>query len=124
MNLRGVTAGALAAGFAAYAAVRYRRWHLRWGATDGELTLALPGDELVERPHFNFTRAITIQARPEGSGPGWSRSAMAGPAGTATTRWTTWAGPAPNSSSPSCSSSRWATGSRWVASPGRPRPCA
>jgi hypothetical protein len=94
------------------------------GATDGELTLALPGDELVERPHFNFTRAITIQARPEGSGSGWSRSAMAGPAGTATTRWTTWAGPAPNSSSPSCSSSRWATGSRWVASPGRPRPCA
>jgi polyketide cyclase/dehydrase/lipid transport protein len=65
MHLRGVTAGALAAGVAASAAVRYRRWHLRWGATDQELTLALPGDEMVQRPQFNFTRAITIHARPE-----------------------------------------------------------
>ena len=26
---------------------------------------ALPGDEMVRSPHFNFTRAITIHARPE-----------------------------------------------------------
>ena len=65
MNRRGVTAGALVAGFAADAAVRYRRWHLQWGATDQELAMALPGDEMVQRPHFNFTRAVTIQARPE-----------------------------------------------------------
>jgi Polyketide cyclase / dehydrase and lipid transport len=65
MKLRGVTAGALAAASAAYTAVRYRRWHLRWGATDDELAMALPGDEMVQRPHFTFTRAITIQARPE-----------------------------------------------------------
>ena len=65
MNLRGVTAGVLAAGVAGWAAVRYRRWHLRWGATDDELAMALPGDEMVQRPQFTFTRAITIQARPE-----------------------------------------------------------
>jgi hypothetical protein len=65
MHRRGVTAGTLAAGFAGWGAVRYRRWHLRWGATDDELTLSLPGDEMVQRPQFNFTRAITIQARPE-----------------------------------------------------------
>ena len=65
MHLRRVTAGALVAGSAACAAVRYRRWHLRGGATDDELAMALPGDDMVQRPHFNFTRAITIQARPE-----------------------------------------------------------
>jgi hypothetical protein len=64
-NVRGITAGALAACVAALGVVRFRRWHLRWGATDEELALHLPGDELVERPHFNFTRAITIHARPE-----------------------------------------------------------
>ena len=43
----------------------YRSWHSRWGATDEELMLAMPGDDLIERPTFNVTRAITIQARPE-----------------------------------------------------------
>jgi hypothetical protein len=65
MKVRGIAVEALAGGVAAYAAVRYRRWHLRWGATDEELALHLPGDEMVHRPHFNFTRAITIHARPE-----------------------------------------------------------
>jgi hypothetical protein len=60
-----IAAGALAGGVAAWGAVRYRRWHLRWGATDEELALHLPGDDMVKRPHFNFTRAITIHARPE-----------------------------------------------------------
>lgn len=43
----------------------YRSWHSRWGATDEELTLAMPGDELIEYPSFKVTRAITIRARPE-----------------------------------------------------------
>jgi hypothetical protein len=42
-----------------------RRWHLRWGATDAELTAAMPGDEVVPRAQFNATRAITIAARPD-----------------------------------------------------------
>jgi hypothetical protein len=43
----------------------YRHWHLRWGATDAEVTAAMPGDELVPNPSFSATRAITIQAPPE-----------------------------------------------------------
>ena len=43
----------------------YRPWHSRWGATDDEVTLSMPGDELIEKPTFNVTRAITIGARPE-----------------------------------------------------------
>lgn len=27
--------------------------------------MALPGDDMVQRPNFNLTRAITIHARPE-----------------------------------------------------------
>lgn len=43
----------------------YRHWHLRWGATDVEVTAAMPGDELVPATSFNATRAITIVAPPE-----------------------------------------------------------
>jgi hypothetical protein len=43
----------------------YRRWHLRWGATDEEVRSAMPGDELVPEASFNATRAITIDAPPE-----------------------------------------------------------
>lgn len=43
----------------------YRPWQLRWGATDEEVARAMPGDEVVERPTFNATRAVTIRARPE-----------------------------------------------------------
>lgn len=43
----------------------YRPWHSRWGATAEEVTLAMPGDEIIEQPTFNVTRAITIRARPE-----------------------------------------------------------
>ena len=38
---------------------------LRWGATDEELERQMPGDEIVEHPTFNATRALTIEARPE-----------------------------------------------------------
>jgi hypothetical protein len=51
------------------AAVLYTRfvrpWQLTWGATPQEVSRLLPGDELVMRPTFNATRAITIAARPE-----------------------------------------------------------
>ena len=42
----------------------YRRWHMRWGATDDEVRGPLPGDDIVPRASFNATRAITIQAPP------------------------------------------------------------
>ena len=43
----------------------YRRWHLRWGATDHEVYGPMPGDELVPKASFAATRAITIDAPPE-----------------------------------------------------------
>lgn len=39
--------------------------HLRWGATNDEVKLALPGDEVNNNPDFNATRAITINAAPD-----------------------------------------------------------
>lgn len=42
-----------------------RPWQLSWGARDEEVLQAMPGDEIVERPTFNATRGVTINARPE-----------------------------------------------------------
>ena len=42
-----------------------RPWTMRWGATDEEVARPLPGDQLMARPGFRATRAITIAARPE-----------------------------------------------------------
>jgi len=42
-----------------------RPWALTWGATSEEVVRPLPGDDLVPRPMFNATRAITINAPPE-----------------------------------------------------------
>lgn len=42
-----------------------RPWQLHWGATQKEVELILPGDNLVLKPNFNATRAITINAEPE-----------------------------------------------------------
>jgi hypothetical protein len=39
-----------------------RRWHIRWGATDAELSGPLPGDEIVQRPRNCSTRALSIAA--------------------------------------------------------------
>ena len=41
-----------------------RPWQLRWGATDDEVRRVIPGDELVARPTFNATRAVTVAAPP------------------------------------------------------------
>lgn len=46
-------------------AVLYRPWELTWGATPEELARSMPGDELVSRPTFNATRAVTVGRRPE-----------------------------------------------------------
>lgn len=35
---------------------------MRWGATYDEVSLALPGDELVPRPDMTATRGVTIRA--------------------------------------------------------------
>jgi hypothetical protein len=51
---------ALGSGLAAIAALRTR--YLRWGATDAEATIILPGDELMPRVDLRATRAVTIQA--------------------------------------------------------------
>jgi hypothetical protein len=54
---------------AAVAAVTYvkiwRPWELTWGATPDEVSRPLPGDDLVTRPTFSATRAISIDAPPE-----------------------------------------------------------
>lgn len=43
----------------------YRRWHLRWGATEAEVSASLPGDDLQPFAQFRATRAISIEAPPE-----------------------------------------------------------
>jgi hypothetical protein len=66
-RLRRVVFGGAAAGaglLAAYLKI-VRPWTMRWGATDEEVARPLPGDQLMTRPGFRATRAITIAARPE-----------------------------------------------------------
>lgn len=56
----------IAASAAITAYVRFvRPWQLHWGATPDEVSRALPGDNLVPKPTFNATRAITVAAPPE-----------------------------------------------------------
>ncbi len=57
--LAGFLAGAACA--AAYAAV-VRPRHMRWGATDAERLQPMPGDDVVRRPEYVATRAVTIEA--------------------------------------------------------------
>lgn len=42
-----------------------RPWQLRWGARDNEIKRSMPGDEIVRKPSFNATRAVTIDAPAE-----------------------------------------------------------
>jgi hypothetical protein len=46
-----------------------RRRYVRWGATDEEVNMALPGDELLPRADLTATRAITIRAVVDGVWP-------------------------------------------------------
>jgi hypothetical protein len=43
----------------------YRPWALSWGSTEEEIARAMPGDEVLENPTFNATRAVTIEASPQ-----------------------------------------------------------
>jgi hypothetical protein len=65
MRKRVLSCAALTAACAG-AAVAYvyavRPWHIRWGATDEEVSARLPGDELVEHPNVEATHAININA--------------------------------------------------------------
>lgn len=45
--------------------VLIRPWQLRWGATDDEIRRPMPGDDIVGKPSFNATRAVTINAPAE-----------------------------------------------------------
>ncbi len=68
----------------------YRRaikpWQHRWGATDEEVKMIMPGDELVEKPKFNTTRAVTINAPPEDVWP-WLAQMGQGRGGLYTYDW-------------------------------------
>jgi hypothetical protein len=66
--VRGLADVAVAAPLFVFAPL-YRRWHMRWGATEAEVAGAMPGDELVAEPSFNATRAITIDTPPEAVWP-------------------------------------------------------
>jgi hypothetical protein len=41
-----------------------RAWQLTWGATKEEITLSLVGDDIVQKPNFVATRAVSIKAPP------------------------------------------------------------
>jgi hypothetical protein len=42
-----------------------RPWQLQWGATDEEIKRSMPGDDIVGKPTFNATRAVTVDAPAE-----------------------------------------------------------
>ncbi len=52
-------------GTAAIGVALLRARYFRWGATDPELNIALPGDELVPVSDLTSTRAVTIRAAPD-----------------------------------------------------------
>lgn len=66
-SLRKVIGGLAVAGGAGVAAYAFAigPWHRRWGATDAEISRALPGDQMVPDANFATTRALTIHAPPE-----------------------------------------------------------
>jgi len=53
------------AGVALLYARVWRPWQLHWGATADEVSRPMPGDDIVPRPWFDATRAVTIDAAPE-----------------------------------------------------------
>jgi hypothetical protein len=55
-KLASITCAALAIG-----SVVFRRKQLRWGATEAEVALKMPGDEILSIPSLTATRGITIE---------------------------------------------------------------
>jgi len=43
----------------------YVPWQLTWGATDEEVSRCMVGDDIVDNPSFDATRAVMISAAPE-----------------------------------------------------------
>lgn len=43
----------------------FRPWQLNWGAKPIEIKRSMPGDEIVSKPTFNATRAISINTKAE-----------------------------------------------------------
>lgn len=37
-------------------------WYSKWGATDYELKMSIPGDDIVSTPNYHYTQAISINA--------------------------------------------------------------
>ena len=60
--LKGLAGMAAVGGVLAAYNYKIRPWHLRWGATDEELTEPLPGDEIKPNATVQVTHAITIDA--------------------------------------------------------------
>jgi hypothetical protein len=46
-----------------------RGWRRRWGTTEEERALRLPGDELVPRPQWTYNHAVAIDAPPSAVWP-------------------------------------------------------
>lgn len=65
MNILENLVGAVQVGGALLLSPILRFWYNRWGASVVEIQQTLPGDVLVPNPTLGYTRAITIQARPE-----------------------------------------------------------
>lgn len=66
---RRLTGAAAVAAASAGVFLAVRRASLRWGATDDELRMPLPGDELLQAPNLTATRAISIAAPPSAVWP-------------------------------------------------------
>ncbi|MEU0869521.1 SRPBCC family protein [Nocardia brasiliensis] len=74
------------AGLAVGYQVLLRRWCLTWGATEDEVTRAMPGDELLTAPDIVATRAITIATSPAAIWP-WLAQLGPGRGGAYTYDW-------------------------------------
>jgi hypothetical protein len=58
-----------------------REWQMTWGATSEEVSRYMAGDELLEDPDLNATRAVEIEAPPEQVWPwlvqmGWKKAGL------------------------------------------------
>ena len=51
--------------FALFYFIWLREYQMNWGATAEDVSRYMPGDELLENPEFNSTRAVEIDAPPE-----------------------------------------------------------
>ena len=88
MRLRSacLVAGTAVAGAAATYLTIGRKPCLTWGATDGDVSRTMPGDDLLANPDLLSTRAITINAPPSAIWP-WLMQMGSGKGGVYTYDW-------------------------------------